>query len=349
MKLKHYLFATALIGLAVTAASCSDDKDSRAPAQSNAIRFAAQSSSLSRAVTTTQNLSEFSVYAYTEGLPFMQNVTVSKTSDNTWTYSPTQYWPATPVNFYAFAPLNWGAQSTDPNAPIDYYAEYGNTDLIYSVLKGQTQTAGPVTFNFRHALSQVLVNLRTDMADKFDIKVSEVYVNGLKTKGSFTFPTESTTAGSSSVGTWSNLEGSSTYIYFMDSTPMVLSPEAQAANVVSQGLVLPQDLTLTTMTPTEVTGDVIAVDLVIYDKSNGNQIWPNETTPPVQNINNQFEKTGRLFFPVVTGNITNWEPGTRYIYNITINEPLGIQEIQFGQPTVDSYTEVTVVPDAATI
>ena len=90
--------------------SCSDNDapgiDSSVSA-SNAIRFAANTELASRAGDiTTNTLKDFYVYAYTrtDGVPelFMDNVTVSKSDNNTWTYSPIKYWPADQtVDFYA--------------------------------------------------------------------------------------------------------------------------------------------------------------------------------------------------------------------------------------------------------
>lgn len=348
--MKTKLIAGMAILLGAALAGCSDHSDPAPTPADGAIRFAAQSADLSRAVTTTENLTEFGVYAYTEGQPFMKNVAVTKNSSNEWVYSPTQYWPLTPVNFYAFAPLYWNeegdnATPVQPDEPVDYYSHYGNTDLIYSVLTDQTQTAGPVTFNFRHALSQVNVALRTDNEARLAIKVSEVVLVNVNTSGTFTFPTSSTTAGGSTKGSWSNLSGQGTYIFNMamdDASTMTLTSDAQNANLISQGLIVPQPLQALSLTNTAASGEYFMVDLIIYDKTTGKQVWPNDQTPPVMNINDVNETTGRLFFPVLAPNVTAWEPGTRYLYTITINEPTGLQEIEFGQPAVDTYTEVSV-------
>ena len=67
---------------------------------------------MNRCPLSLTTMQSFNVYAYT-GTPsapvtFMDNVTVTKTSSNTWTYSPLQYWPAKQtVDFYAFAPAGW--------------------------------------------------------------------------------------------------------------------------------------------------------------------------------------------------------------------------------------------------
>lgn len=358
--MKTYRLLTALLpGLgALALASCSDDVTAPGSDTPSAIRFAAQSPALSRAATTTETLDEFSVYAYTEGAPFMENVSVTKNASNAWEYSPAVYWPTTAVNFYAFSPSHWSdyeaggaaaasadAPAFNPESPVDYYGEYGNTDLLYAVSMNQTQSGGPVVLNFRHALSQVIVDLRTDMAEQLDIKVSSVTVHGVKTSGAFTFPSATTAAGGTAKGSWDNESGSSAYIYYLAQTTdeaMTLTDAAQNTNVVSQGFLLPQTLGTATVEDSGATGDYIEVDCIIYGKASGKQVWPNSATPPAQSVSNAGYTSGRLYFPLLAPGVTEWQQGVKYIYTITINEPEGLEKIEFGSPTVDSYTNVTV-------
>lgn len=332
-------------------ASCSDENNGLTPPSyqdNGAIRFAAQTSPLTRAgETTTGSLNEFSVYAYTNGQPFMSDITVSKSSDNTWTYSPVEYWPATPVNFYAFNPINWGENSIDPSLPLDYWDQYGNVDLIYSVLMNQTQSPLPVTFNFRHALSQVNVNLRTDNP-AISIRITSVTLHNFLTKGSFSFPMQSTSAGSTAQGTWINLSGAGTYILYMAGTMddrMTLTSTSQSANEISYGFVLPQSLENVSLNATGPTGQWIEIDCIIYDAETGNQLWPNPQTPPAQSVTEGGIQRGRLFFPAITDAVQSWQAGTRYLYTISINQPAGLQEIEFGNPTVENMTQVDVIPE----
>ena len=72
-----------------------------------AVRFAANTGIRGAGDITTANLAAFNVYAYTAPAPpnlFMDNVEVTKTANNVWTYSPVEYWPSKEtVDFYAFA------------------------------------------------------------------------------------------------------------------------------------------------------------------------------------------------------------------------------------------------------
>ena len=165
LKSIQLIAAASLAALAVTAVSCSDGEDI-APSDNQttddgAIRFAASTEFSRAGDITTNNLTSFNVYAYTgtasAPVTFMDNVTVSKTAANSWTYSPLQYWPAKQsVDFYAFAPASW-VSSAGPLQPVAYDAVSGTEDIIYAVSPGQTGNAGminaQVIFNFRHALS----------------------------------------------------------------------------------------------------------------------------------------------------------------------------------------------------
>ena len=182
--------------------SCSDNDapgiDSSVSA-SNAIRFAANTELASRAGDiTTNTLKDFYVYAYTrtDGVPelFMDNVTVSKSDNNTWTYSPIKYWPADQtVDFYAFAPA-WVGES-GPLKPVPYYNYPGDEDIVYAVspdLTGNTDAPNAqVVFNFRHALSKVTVKM-SSTNENLKVKVTNVVLTNIMSRGNFNFPKVST-------------------------------------------------------------------------------------------------------------------------------------------------------------
>lgn len=105
--------ATLFSTIALTACSSADEPRQPGENDSNAIRFAANTEySRAKGDITTNNLTSFNVYAYTglgtSPVTFMDNVKVTKTGANTWTYSPIKYWPANEdVDFYAFSPQGW--------------------------------------------------------------------------------------------------------------------------------------------------------------------------------------------------------------------------------------------------
>lgn len=141
--------------------SCSDKDDWPVDNSGNAIKFGAVVPKSSRAAsTTTTTINSFIVYGFTGGKLYMEDVKVSR-SGASWHYTPLMYWPETPVNFYAYSPELTSIPSVDPDnlGSIPNYANYGQTDLLYSVSMNETAKESPVLLNFRHALSRVDVML----------------------------------------------------------------------------------------------------------------------------------------------------------------------------------------------
>ena len=195
--------ALPLVAMAALAVSCGDDAGemhgNSAAVDDGAIRFAA-AAELSRAGDiTTNNLTSFNVYAYTgtasAPVTFMDNVVVTKTASNNWTYSPLQYWPAKQsVDFYAFAPSTWvGADG--PLTPVPYDAASGTEDIVYAVSPDLTGNSGmanaQVVFNFRHALSKLTVKMSSTNPE-LKVVVTNVAMTNIMTRGNFSFPAGST-------------------------------------------------------------------------------------------------------------------------------------------------------------
>jgi hypothetical protein len=85
---------------------------------------------------------------------------------------------------------------------------------------------------------------------------------------------------------------------------------------------------------------LIQIDLSIYDPETGAKIWPNKNTPASDIVVSSKNGDGRIKFPVSTSTIKEWKPGYHYIYNVVINGHHDIGEIEFGEPTVDTFVEV---------
>lgn len=215
MQTKFLSLTAAAIAAAASlmTAGCSQDQEAgeNGTPDNNAIRFAANTEFSRAGEFTTNNLTAFNVYAYTgtDSFPttFMDNVEVTKTGTNSWTYSPIKYWPANEtVDFYAFAPSSW-VGTDGPLKPVTYQSYPGDDDIIYAVctdLKGNTGTANAqVVFNFRHALSKITVKMRSSNED-LTVKVSNVAMGNIMTKGNFLFPraTTSGTATAETTGKW---------------------------------------------------------------------------------------------------------------------------------------------------
>lgn len=352
-----FMAAMSLSLLAVAAVSCSQNEDMPdVPAEHDgAIRFAAETEFSRAGDYTTNNLTSFNVYAYTgttsAPVTFMDNVEVTKTASNVWTYSPLQYWPAKQsVDFYAFAPASWVGPE-GPLRPVSYDAQSGTEDIIYAVspdMTGNSSTANAqVVFNFRHALSKLTVKMSSTNPD-LKVVVTNVAMANIMTKGNFNFPAGSTSGAPSAetVGKWTDQNTPYAYVLLWSQSPsdqLVLSstPTVIAASGLGRGgemYVLPQQLTYRS----QGTGNdtYITVQCSIYDASSGDRLWPNENTPEENLATGSTSGDGLLKFPLSTTRYSAWDPGVHYIYNLVINSNEEMGAIEFGTPTVDTYIDV---------
>lgn len=355
MKNLCLLLASALSAVGFMA--CTDEADAPQPMESgnNEIRFAA-STDLSRVTDiTTNNLKSFNVYAYTttpdSANLFMDNVTVRKTSNNVWTYSPVQYWPANKdVDFYAYAPEQW-VGSKSPLQPIPYYAYPGHEDLVYAVnmnLRGNVgQPNAQVIFNFRHALSKVTVKMSSTNTN-LKVMITNVALSNLYSKGNFNFPQESTKGEptAQSIGTWTDQNSPVAYVlhwsqaledhFQLTTTPTIIVE--QGVGLGGSLFLIPQPLTY--RSNGSGMDNYISVMCSIYDAKTDTKLWPNENTPPENIVSGSTYGDGLLKFPLSTSKFSEWQPGYHYIYNLVINSNEEMGSIEFGTPTVDTFVEV---------
>ena len=127
-----------------------------------------------------------------------------------WDYAKAEdlrYWPeSTKLNFYAISPAsfvddmipNFGWNIAKDSKTITYSScdEYNknhdatNYDVMYAVAKDQTKNKnnGKVKFNFKHILSQIVFQAKTQYEGmKVDIK--DIKIHNINRTGTFTFPT----------------------------------------------------------------------------------------------------------------------------------------------------------------
>lgn len=381
--MKHYVYVLAASAAALLA-SCSDHQDAPSAPSANdgQIRFSASTQTPTRAYqygtdVTTNNLDEFNVFAYLTApsstavnVPYMNNVKVTKGTDNVWTYSPVQYWPSSPLNFYALAPMDgWNPSGAELNVlgPLHYSNATGGYDLVYATAMNRTQPTTPaadaqVRFNFRHALSKIQVNMKATPSS-MSVLVGLVTVNNICSEGDFQMPTVTTTANpgaATSSGSWSNLEDPVAYpVNFpqMQSERVLLTtdytqlnpPLAEYGGMQMLGAyMLPQSVAWNKEAP--LTGPCLRIHLSIYDNATHTIVWPNANTPgemledPDHPLNNQ---DGIVTFPLSTTaqnngdvEVRSWQGGDLYIYNITIDPSQLLGQIEFGQPTVDGFVTV---------
>lgn len=327
---------------ALALTSCSSDTDEPIP-EGGTIRFGAVIPGGSRVTpTTTTSISKFTVDAFTAGKPYMENVKVVR-SGATWTYSPTMYWPTTPVNFYAVSPdiTNSPGIGSDGLSDITGYTNNGNIDLLYAVSMNEMAREAPVQLNFRHAMSYLKIMLSCSNSD-LTVKVGHVKLCNVSLRGDFTFPDASTSASSTSGrGAWTNLSMTSDLLTFYameesDAVTLTTTPTDLTENNLNIGYMLPQPLTELAFDGTKYSGSAIQIDCEMFDTSTGAKIWPTDATPSEQLVPDTGY--GRLMYPLRTSTLTEWQQGYAYVYNIVIDNPSVLHPISFGV-TVDEYTE----------
>ena len=340
--------------VALSFASCSSESESSLesydPSQIS-FNVVAQRSTRGE-VTTTANIKEFAVTAYTDGKLLMDNVLVTRKGTE-WTYSPAAYWPDKPVNFYAVSPNIAESPDIDGSstgtASINGYENPGNVDLLYAVNMGEIQSGAPVNINFRHALSKVNV-LLSSANTSITVKVRSVAVGNVYTKGSFFYPRATTAPGSDVAGTWHNLSA------IGDVSLFAAADEQGCVSLIGEAVDLgednsagphdffmPQELgRLTYDAANKVfTGTYIAVDCEIFDKATGGKLFPNTQTPAYLLAGDSG--CGRIMYPVTNSTVSQWNAGYSYIYKIAIDNPSVLFDgIQFGV-TVDQMQTQSAV------
>lgn len=204
--MKKTLLLAAMAAFALT--SCSKDNDIQT-SEVDAIGFRAVTGKTSKGTSLdATNFLGFRIFAYQTAtgstLPttgqtpdFMYNVPVTRTTlTDPWTYSPTQFWPASAkVHFFAYGPAT--SEATFATAvgvegqPIINFsvnnAVASQEDLIWAKNEGRDKSntgSSPVALNFSHALSQVVFQAKSNEASlTFDITKVELLT--LKNTGKF--------------------------------------------------------------------------------------------------------------------------------------------------------------------
>ena len=164
MKSKYLVVALSAVALA----ACNNE-DVLEVNQGRGISFQVATEASTRATATTTNtISEFNVWGFTnEGETLMNDVKVTGSNASGWTYNNGNdvFWPnAGTVDFYAVSPKECGGtvnvtSSTQTITGFTVCTDVTNqVDLLYALKTGESKAAHedgatPVKLNFRHALS----------------------------------------------------------------------------------------------------------------------------------------------------------------------------------------------------
>ena len=289
------------------------------------------------------------------GQTYMKEVVVSHNA-NTWAPAQNYYWPKNgSLTFIAYAPASKAnfAEATATgitftNYPVSYKPAE-QVDLLFSERtynqqkSSMDETAGSNTtgstpdvkedaytgvhISFKHALSSILFNIKTDkdyVAQGTTITLKQIQVYNAVSQGSFNQNLADNNGATTSAAAWTfatNPVKSNYYVDINNTAGVVLSTAAyypstnsNTAPVVANGLrasdliLLPQDLKDVTL----------RIEYTIKNSGAGS------------------EELGQIAeLPLAGNTVSEWVMGKRYIYNITI----GLETIYF-EPYVQDWVDV---------
>lgn len=195
--MKRSLF---LLGMAAAALSSCTNEDVVDVAQNRAIRFDTFVNNNTRAVTevTTENLSSYYLFGKYGDATGNYSVLVFDNEPS----SAIAYWTAN--KYYAFGAYANGNGNQIDNATFDAntgkltfpgYTPDDEKDLVAATARAEAgadvTNKGPVPLQFAHMLSQVKFTFKTDVANSYIIKISDLKFNAVNTAdGSYTKTTE---------------------------------------------------------------------------------------------------------------------------------------------------------------
>ena len=270
-------------------------------------------------VTDLGKLQEFKVTATIDGQSnYFTNMLVSKASSgSTWNTEHTYYWPKYDLGFYAYAPTNIGGVSiNDAGKKITGFTPSKNVDnqvdllVAYNTGNRRNNETQGVELNFKHALSQIDVQAKCSNPN-IEIVVKSISFVNVKTKGSFTYPTQTTTAGNGTTlaNCWAlgnEVSSGADYKASFDQT-VTLTNSPKSINPSNNNFMLiPQKLTKWEKT-SAANGAYIAVLCRISSKDGDakTQLYPELN-------GGNAEKFGSIIVPIGT----NWEAGKKYTYTL---------------------------------
>lgn len=336
MKQKTLLFIA--VAALATLASCSQDEITGTnPGKS--MDFRASISKPSRAtVATTTSLNAFKVTAFKDGEAgnYFTNLPVTKTG-GAWSYDGTYYWPGeknTQLNFYAYAPtsaigtvdIKGSAQTITGFTPNATASTQQDLIVAYTKKSSDDCAGGAVNLNFRHALSQIVVQAKCTNS-RIKVVVKGVKIGGIPSTGKFTFPTTVTDDPETGTGDnllpqncWEDVTTSATANYTF-ATPgagttglaLTNNPASLMGNTENWMLIPQQLKAWNGEGASQKPGAYLAVLCQIYsiDNESGFEtlLYPSSTRPETDLVAGGFAYSA---VPIST----NWEPGKKYIYTL---------------------------------
>lgn len=228
--MKRFLFAAVA---AVLVASCATDEVKEYKRDELNFYTSVENATRTEAMTTDA-FSAFNVWGFHDGATMMNNLTVTKQADGSWSYGDKYFWPATgSVDFYALASTDVGSHTLTNNitatapkftfggklattgAPSDYSMPAAGCilpatmpDMLYATAIDEVRQQTDVLMNFRHAISQVEFAVKNNSTLGLEITFGNyIAIKGVKYSGTYSLPTTTATSEdfevAASHGSWS--------------------------------------------------------------------------------------------------------------------------------------------------
>lgn len=306
----------------------------------------------STGIITTRNISEFRVCAYeaTGGRPVvMNNVVVTRTGRNTWTYPDLIKWPEVPLNFEAVTPtdIDISVNAWDYPSMVKLVLTRNvdgreipdaTRDYCISVRRDAVQGDGKLRLNFEHCMARVTVDIAADIPNT-SVIVKEITMYRMSRGGDFQFP-KTTTAPGAQRGAldqyWTNwaLEQKSIQIpYFQADNGKEVPVSSTPASLQNKNNFFYVPIIFDPMEVHEgnISGSAIRVLCQFTNSADGTLLWPDKDTP-YQLLPFTGSKYAYIFFPLQnkhTGHL-RWHSGVSYRYTVTIRTQGSLPSSQSG-------------------
>ena len=310
---------------------------------------------------------EFYVSAISDGMSYIDEDHIANENGSWVNKSGVRYWPATPVDFYAYYNDNgsyqWSVAEGKAVAKFVNFTVNGSVaaqqDLIYAVKTNQSKPGEdaantPVALNFRHALSQIVFQAKNTNANLY-VEISGVDVVNVGDTNTFTFPSVNTDnnivdhegattdypAGADGWGTWAELtSGTASYAVAFDAVAVKGDNTVVALTTTDDSekpgeynantmLLLPQTTTAWDAESKlgDTTGSYFLVNCIIKNVKDGSGVAGDEDVY----LWGAANAPKKLAIPVTF----NWEQGKKYIYTLVFGEGNGGYEPDPEDPTPD--------------
>lgn len=368
MKIKILFLATAALA---ALASCSNDETLDVN-QGNGIRMKAF---LNKATTRAAEMNPagiagaggFKVHAYcanNAGFNFIDVFKNANSGAGDWNSDNKHYWPGddSEMEFFAYAPTTTVAAAdgkTIRDYTINATSAKDQTDLVVGYNKGKKSLneAGGLEMNFRHALSQVVIQAKNSSAN-MKVEVIGVKVGYVKSKGTLAMPTTATQKNGNllSLASWSAQADELSYTAGLvdkntpasPGTAIELNANAKDLQFNEGGfMLLPQTQTKWTSVPNADGAYLAVLCRISQNDGNGNfnLLYPKKA---------DVDKGENYGYSAVPVEVT-WEPGKKYTYTLDFfgnggggqvdpEKPGGGDEIVGGPikftVTVDTWNDV---------